>query len=439
MKKLSERARSLRERANATQAAASEAWDGLIEAKAALAEFEVPEGTSLTETEAYKAAQSAKAAYDAAADAHTEADKEYKAVLELMGTEAPAAPKAATVEVVASNPGKRLVQSEVYQELRARIPEAPGSKVQIGNTERIEVADRATAKTLLLPRAAVFSTPDDVVAPDQAAGIRPRYEQPLEVLDFITMASTDSTSVKWVREKEFSNAAAEVAETTQATRTSNVKPESALTLEPVTFEVKTIAHWMPLSKQSLRDVAGLESLVNAKMLWGLRKRLATQVMKGDGEGENLLGITNTPGIGSVAKTGATAEHMISDIYDACTRVVDYYGEQPNVCFVPRDDYKKLRFATLGEGAGGYIFGPPTAATPVEIEGTLILPSADVVNPIVGVWREYAVWMHEGFGLSFTDTHDDFFIRNLVALLAEFSAAAGAMEVAAFCEVAESAS
>ena len=54
---------------------------------------------------------------------------------------------------------------------------------------------------------------------------------------------------------------------------------------------------------------------------------------------------------------------------------------------------------------------------------------------MGVWREFAVWMHEGISIAMSDSHEDYFINNMVAILAEFAAAAGAMETVAFCEVA----
>jgi HK97 family phage major capsid protein len=252
--------------------------------------------------------------------------------------------------------------------------------------------------------------------------------------------------VKWVREKAFTNAAAEVAETTAATDEANttIKPESALQLEPVTFDVTTLAHWMPASKQSLRDVAGVRSLIDSKLEWGLRRRLATQIINGNGLGANLLGICNTPGIGHVDRSGVDAASLIEDIYDGVVMIGDAYGEAPNVCFVSRGDYKLLRFARGeegGAGTGSFIFGPPTKANPIEVEDCLVLPNFDLPAgmSVMGVWREFGVWMREGISIALSDSHDDYFVKNLVAILAEFACAAGAMETVAFCEISAAAS
>jgi HK97 family phage major capsid protein len=177
----------------------------------------------------------------------------------------------------------------------------------------------------------------------------------------------------------------------------------------------------------------------------LQRRLAKQIIAGDGVGANLRGILNTPGIGHVDRPATvTADALIEAIYDGVEMVGDAYGEAPNVCFVSRADYKLLRFARDGSGAsadtGGYIFGSPRTVNPIEVEGCLVLPNFDLPagHSIMGVWREFAVWMHEGITISMSDSHADYYVKNLVAILAEFSAAAGALETVAFCEIAPAA-
>lgn len=440
---LKERLRKLRALADAATAAAQAKWDELDIARKALGSAEIPDGKVLADTPEFVAAKTAKDAYEDVAAKARDAEQAHRDVLELMGTEAPERPSASIAGPQAeehASIGQAFTESEVYLETAARIPDSPGSKVTIGRTDAVPVATREQARAILRgARATIFSTPPDVVAPDQVPGIRPLpLLPPLTVLDLITMATTDSTQVKWVREKVFTNAAAEVAESVQGTEAT--KPESALQLEAVNFDVTTVAHWIPAAKQALRDVAGVRSLIDAKLEWGLRRRLAHQVINGSGEDENLLGICNTEGIGHVDRSGSDAPSLIEDIYDGVVTVGDAYGEQPNVCFVDRAQYKLLRFARdnsgFEEGTGGYIFGPPNRSNPIEIENCLVLPNWDlpVGMGVMGVWREFAVWMHEGINIAMSDSHADYFVKNLVAILAEFSAAAGAMETVAFCEI-----
>jgi hypothetical protein len=447
--KLKDRARALRLQADAKTAEASTKWDELVTAREALGSAEPGEDQTLVDLPEYVAAQAAKDAYDAAATEARTAEGAYKGVLEIMGVEAPEGndPRVRSPqrdgEAPSASAGEVFTTSDVFKNVAARIPETPGSKLAIGTTEAVQVATREQARAILRgrnPQAAIFSTPPDVVAPDQQPGIRPLpLLPPLTVLDLITMASTDSTSVKWIRENVFTNGAAEVDESVQGDEVT--KPESSLTLEPVSFDVTTIAHWMPASKQSLRDVAGVRSLIDAKLEWGLRRRLAKQVISGDGIGPNLRGICHTPGIGHVDRSGSDAETFIEDIYDGVVTIGDAYGETPNVCFVGRADYKLLRFARddsgYQAGTGGFIFGTPRGGiNPIEVENCLVLPNFDLPAgmSVMGIWREFAVWMHEGITIGMSDSHADYYVKNLVAILAEFSAAAGAMETVAFCEI-----
>ena len=440
---MKDRVRKLREQADAATSEAQAKWGELNSAREALGNAEVGDGKAITDTPEFAAAQAAREAYDVAAEAASKADDAYKSVLEIMGAEAPERPIAGAFDkpAPAGSIGEQFVGSDVFKGVAARIPDTPGSKAKVGTTDSVPVATRDQARSILRGvKAEIFSTPEDVVAPDQKAGIRALpLLPPLTVLDLITFGTTDSTSVKWVREKAFTNAAAEVAESVEGTEVT--KPESKLELEPVTFDVTTIAHWMPASKQSLRDVAGVRSLIDAKLEWGLRRRLAAQVINGGGTGADLKGVLNTANIGHVDRSGSDADTFVEDIYDGVVTVGDAYGEAPNVCFVNRDDYKMLRFAReMPDGktaTGAYIFGHPSRVNPIEVEGCLILPNWDLPanHSIMGVWREFGVWMHEGISIALSDSHDDFFIKNLVAILAEFACAAGVMETTAFCEIA----
>jgi hypothetical protein len=54
--------------------------------------------------------------------------------------------------------------------------------------------------------------------------------------------------------------------------------------------------------------------------------------------------------------------------------------------------------------------------------------------LVGDFRFAMRWAREGTSISMTDSHSDFFVRNLLAILAERRDAFGVLDVQAFCEV-----
>lgn len=107
--------------------------------------------------------------------------------------------------------------------------------------------------------------------------------QRLTVRDLLAPGDTESNAVAYLRELLFTNNAAPVAENT-------TKPYSEITFEEVLSGVKTIAHLMKIAKQTLDDLPQLRSIINGRLLNGLKRVEDTQLLFGSGVGNNLHGI-----------------------------------------------------------------------------------------------------------------------------------------------------
>ena len=94
---------------------------------------------------------------------------------------------------------------------------------------------------------------------------------------------TNSKSIEYVQETGFTNNAAMVAETTQ-------KPESSLKLDLKTAPVRKLAHFMRASTEILADAPGLRSMIDGRLRYGLQFVEESQLLTGDGTGQNLYGI-----------------------------------------------------------------------------------------------------------------------------------------------------
>jgi len=428
-----------RQRADAMTAEASQAWAAVLEARKVLSSAIIPEGAKLEDLPELKASEAAMDAFDLASKTAEAAVADYDRLAVALGENdvkgvIPAAVSrigqaAATVSVgrEALDLGRSFTDSDVFAEVKKSNPSGPG---RIGTTGSSMISTREQARAAI-----TLPVGDSVIAPDQLPGIRSLPLMPaLTILDLVSMLTTDSTQVKWVIEKLFTNNAAGRANGAAAA-------ESNLELDIVKYDVKNISHFTAAPREIFDDVAGLQSLVDTKMIWGLRRKLASQLFVGDGLGENLTGIYNAEGIGSIVRAGVTADALIGSIFDAQQVVLDSYGEMPSATFLCPADYKTLRFARessagVGTATGGYLYGPPSQNNPIDIDGVLVLRHPDITagNPITGVWRELAVWMHEGFSVSATDSHADYFTKRMIAIFANFRAAAGPMSTQAFCEV-----
>jgi HK97 family phage major capsid protein len=154
------------------------------------------------------------------------------------------------------------------------------------------------------------------------------------------------------------------------------------------------------------------------------------MISGDGTGENLRGILNTSGIQSQDGTGMpSAEAILRGI----TKVRLAFLE-PNAVLMHPNDYMQARLAT--DANGNYILGPPNLPGPAQAWGLPIVQSTVVTEgtAIVGKWDEAVLWVREGASISASDSHSDFFVRNMVAVLGEGRFAFGVPRPAAFCQV-----
>lgn len=134
--------------------------------------------------------------------------------------------------------------------------------------------------------------PSDTIVPkDYKPGIIAGAFRSLTVLDAIMMGTTSSNTVHYTRELLYTNAAAETIE-------SGTKPQSTLTFEALSVPVRTIAHFIKVSRQVLDDAPLLQSYIDRRMRHGVLNRMEAQILTGNGTTPNISGITtsgnNTP-------------------------------------------------------------------------------------------------------------------------------------------------
>lgn len=127
-----------------------------------------------------------------------------------------------------------------------------------------------SAGTSLVPAARV---PGIIAPPDRTMTIR----------DLLMPGETASGNIEYVKETGYTNNAATVAEGAQ-------KPKSEITFDMANAPVRTIAHLFKASRQILDDAPALRSYIDGRARYGLQFREELQFLKGDGTGQNILGI-----------------------------------------------------------------------------------------------------------------------------------------------------
>jgi HK97 family phage major capsid protein len=324
----------------------------------------------------------------------------------------------------AHNIGDRIVASEGYKALLdSGVLESNSAKF---NQPLGEALTRPEFQAALVTGASDTSG-GALITADRRAGFTPYPSRPLRILELITIGTTDSDLVEYVKETAPTNNAAETAEATAATGTSGTKPESAVAFLVVQEAVRTLAHWVPATRRALADAGQLRTMIEGRLGDGLLQRVETQVAAGNGVGENLRGIYNTVGI---AAQPAAAEPAVDTIHRAIT-LIRLAFQEPNAVGIHPLDWEDIRLSKNGND--DYYYGPPAVAGTSQVWGVGAAIGTQFTEglPLVGDYSKATLWLREGVQILASDSHADFFVRNLVVLLAEMRLAFGVEVPAAF--------
>ena len=316
------------------------------------------------------------------------------------------------------SPGSALVNSEAYkQALKNGTGVTKYSPVELPGffgpeAEKALIQSATGTASFLLPQ----------VLP----GIYRGLERPLTIRDVLLNLNTTSDAITVLQEGVYTNSAAEVAE---ATLVSNgAKPESGFTFTEATFPVQTIAHWLPVTRQVLEDLAFMEGYINERLLTGLRRRENAQFLNGNGTAPNLRGILQTSGIQNLDQTYFTANPVKNAASDnenlnrirRGIRVIQVTG-LASPTFIVMNPVDAEAIDTSTDANRQYIFGGPTSGIAARtLWGLRVVEDDNMAagGVLMGDGNAAAVVDRNQARVYTTDSHSDFFIRNIITVLAE---------------------
>lgn len=257
------------------------------------------------------------------------------------------------------------------------------------------------------------------------------YQRPLTIRDIITLGETGSDTVEYVRVTGVTNNAAFTAEAANTTDgdASGKKPESAMAFARIAESVKTLAHWVPTTTRAVQDAGQLRTIIDAFLLYGILEELEDQILQGNGAGENFTGIFNTANINfspfdtDVLKTARQARTLVT-----------LNGRTAPTAYVMHPlDWEAIDLQK--DSQGRYYFGGPTALGQKTLWGLPVVESEACTQgeAMVANWKFAFLWDRLQSQISVSNSHNDFFVRNLLAVLAEMRAAFGVIRPKAFTQ------
>lgn len=333
--------------------------------------------------------------------------------------------------------GRMFVESAEYKSMLASVPNG-----HFGEKARVQSAPfglKALVTGVSSTSAGALVTSDDLGLQE------PTYARPLTVRSLFSSGTTDTDTIEYVRVTGVTNNAAPVAEATGAgvigdgtggtitAAAGGLKPESAMALERVSTTVKTIAHWIPATKRSLSDAGQIKTLIDTFLAYGLEEEFEDQLITGSGAGENFTGLDNVSGIQTQAAPSGAED--VFTVTRMARRKVRIGGRTNPTAFVFNPiDWEAVEL--LRDDNGGFIGAGPYGQGMRTLWGLPVVESEAVAAGTAWCadWRMGVIWDREQASIQVTDSHSDFFVRNLVAILAEMRAAFGVLRPSAFVKI-----
>lgn len=294
-------------------------------------------------------------------------------------------PEKTLADFVAADEGFKMLQSGRIKDTRIQLPQNAihGPRAAL-STVGIPTVERSTGLAL------------------------PAYRR-LTIRDLLSVVETDAGSIEYLRETAFANAAAPVAE-------GALKPQTTLTLAPITAPVITIAHWLSATNQVLSDNQRLHLFLEGRLAYGVRLAEENQLLYGSGVGTSVLGLAvgATPYAAPFAYATPTKLDTLRLAIDQL-EIANY--EATGIVLHPND---MAEIELLKDSTGAYLRSDPQVSNVRTLWGkpAVVTTAMQAGKFLVGDFRTAAtLYDREPPTLETGWTADDF-IRNLVVFRME---------------------
>lgn len=201
----------------------------------------------------------------------------------------------------------------------------------------------------------------------------------------------------------------------------NTKAEATLTLDEVLAEVRTIAHWIPATRQVLDDAPQVRAYVDNRLLYGLLFEEERQILYGSGSPPDLEGLLVVDGRQTYTQAGN--DDVVAALLQAQVLAAVNEFEASGIV-VSWAKWKSVIDARVNAGTDDrFIHGSPVGrgSGPRDIDGVPVLVTNAIndTDALVGDFQMGAsLWDRESGMVRVSDSHSDYFVKNKLAILAE---------------------
>jgi HK97 family phage major capsid protein len=256
---------------------------------------------------------------------------------------------------------------------------------------------------------------DANVAPDRKPGVVPGAFQMLTLESLFPSIPTSSNAIEFTKEASFTNNAAEAAQ-------GAARGESALTWSLVNMPISDVGHFIKISRQLASDNAALAAYVNLRMMYGVDRKVETQLAVGNGTAPNISGFMNTGNytahgylsgaLGSTLAKFVLIRKVIGDLKAA--------GYAPDAIVLNPVDWATMETELLTTEAGQVPFKYDDAGLP-RLFGLRVVEAVGVTADTFAVGAFNAagtIHNREGVVIEMSESDSDNFTKKLITIRAE---------------------
>ncbi len=256
-----------------------------------------------------------------------------------------------------------------------------------------------------------------LVQADRVAGVITPGLRRMTIRNLLPNNRTSSNLIEFASELLFTNNAGPQGGTTSPDELTEgeTKPESALTFQLDNTPVITLAHFIPASRQILSDAPMLQGYVDGRLRYGLMLKEEDEILNGNGLQGDLYGLVSKS---TAFNGGATNQTVLDTLLKAFLQISLQNLEASGVVLHPTDWTNLL---LLKDTTGRYLFTDPHGAETPRLWGKDVVATASQTSGqfLAGAFTLAAeIFDREDATVRVAEQHSDFFVRNLVAILAE---------------------
>lgn len=300
--------------------------------------------------------------------------------------------------------------------------DAYGVITKSGSLERVSAKVGSLHAKADYDDATVSGTGTDAftVHPERNPAVMGLPFQPLMLRDLLTVRPTQSDTLTFMRLKAFTDGNGTNAGKGGAAyqQQKNLKAKTIFKWEQDSVTVQTIATWHPVTRQVIADAGEVRNVIDTHLVYSLRLKEEREILYGAGGATAIEGLISTAAQAYDNSRDGQDDTILDKIRRAITQVTISNFPVTGVVMHPVA-WENVELSKNGDKS--YLYGSPAGSLSPRIWGVPVAPSQSideddflVGNFVMGAQlrdREDAV-------IRVTDSHDDFFIRNMWVILAE---------------------